>query len=131
MAPQLPYRNGQEIRERTFQFAVRTVRFCKGVYEAGGFGRLLVAQLVDSSTSMASMLEEASAAESRRDFISKCSIGLKESRESHVRLKVMEAAGIGPATEARELSGEADQLVRIITTIVRNTRKNTPSRIRN
>ena len=35
---------------------------------------MLVPQLVNASTSFAAMLEEARAAESRRDFISKCSI---------------------------------------------------------
>jgi four helix bundle protein len=44
---------------------------------------------------MASMLEEARAAESRRDFISKCSIGLKECREAWTRLRIVAACRIG------------------------------------
>jgi four helix bundle protein len=85
---------------------------------------MLVPQLVNSSTSFAAMLEEARAAESKRDFISKCSISLKECRESHVRLRVMEVSGIGPPDEARILGSEANELIAIVTTIARNTRRN-------
>jgi four helix bundle protein len=70
------------------------------------------------------MLEESRAAESRRDFISKCSIGLKEGREAWTRLRVCEACQLGPRDEARELTREARQLVAIVGAIVRNTRRN-------
>src|SRR5438874_12506373 len=84
---------------------------------------MMVPQLVNCSTSPAGMLEEARAAESRRDFISKCSIGLKELRESWTRLRVMEACRIGPSDTARDLVREANELVSIVTAIVRNTRR--------
>lgn len=70
------------------------------------------------------MLEEARAAESRRDFISKCCIGLKEGREAHVRLRVCEECGIGPTHEARALREESNEIVSIVGAIVRNTRRN-------
>ena len=68
------YEQGQDIRDRTFEFACNVVAFCETLYARGGVGRFMVLQLLDCSTSVASMLEEARAAESRRDFISKCSI---------------------------------------------------------
>jgi four helix bundle protein len=68
------------------------------------------------------MLEEAKAAESRRDFVSKCSIGLKEVREAHGRLRYHEACGIGPGDEATALRVEANELVSIMTRIIGNTR---------
>src|SRR5712672_481143 len=52
------------------------------LYENGGVSRLLVAQLIACSSATATMLEEAKAAESDADFISKCCISLKECRES-------------------------------------------------
>ena len=70
------------------------------------------------------MLEEARAAESTRDFISKCSISLKECREAHVRLKIIEKCDIGPRDEARALRAEAGELVAIISAIVQNTKRN-------
>jgi four helix bundle protein len=72
------------------------------------------------------MLEEARAAESRRDFISKCCIGLKELPESWTRLRVMETCRIGPSDMARDLVREANELVSIVTAVVRNTRAKEP-----
>jgi len=74
-------RTGQDIRDRAFRFACRIVKFCEALYQAGGIARLMAPQLLDSGTALFPMLEEARAAESKRDFISKCSIGLKEIRD--------------------------------------------------
>jgi len=59
-----------------------------------------------------------------RDTISKCSIGLKEIREAHGRLRLHEACNVGPVDEATKLRIEANELVSIVTTIVGNTRAN-------
>jgi four helix bundle protein len=115
---------GQDIRDRTFRFACRVVQFCQPIIEARGVGRLLVPQIVSCSTSVPSMLEEARAAESRRDFISKCCIALKECREAWTRLRIAAACHVGDPKEAGNLVLEADELVSIITTIVRNARGN-------
>lgn len=118
------FAHGQDIRDRTFAFACRVVKFCEQVYAAGGVARMMAPQLLNCGTSVAAMLEEARAAESDRDFISKCCIGLKEAREAHVRLRLHEACRVGPTVEAASLREEADALVSIIGTIVRNKRAN-------
>jgi four helix bundle protein len=73
------------------------------------------------------MLEEAKAAESDRDFISKCCIGLKEARESWIRLRILAACGIGPQEEIGVLIQEAGELISILTVIVRHKRQSSPS----
>jgi four helix bundle protein len=118
------YEDGQDIRDRAFEFACRVVEFCKRLYDAGGVARLMTAQLLSASTAIASMLEEARAAESKRDFISKCCIALKEARESHVRLRVCRRCSLGPSDEGHKLVEEAHQIVSIVTAVVRNTRRN-------
>ena len=118
------YENGQDIRDRAFAFACRVVKFCQKLYDGGGVGRMMVPQLLNCSTSLPAMLEEARAAESRRDFISKCSIGLKEGRESWTRLRVCKACELGPTDEIRGLIQEAGELVSIVGAIVRNARRN-------
>jgi four helix bundle protein len=118
------YENGQDIRNRAFAFACRVVNFCKKLYDNGGVGRMIVPQLINCSTSLPAMLEEARAAESRGDFISKCSIGLKGGRESWTRLRMCEACQLGPIAEAHDLAREAGELVSIVGAIVRNTRRN-------
>src|SRR5690349_3388084 len=96
------FRHGHNIRERSFQFACRVVTFCERLVQAGGVARLMAPQLLNCSTSVYGMLEEARAAE-RRDFVSKCSIGLKEIREAHGRLRIHVACRIGPPDEAAAL----------------------------
>jgi four helix bundle protein len=124
------YEDGQDIRDRTFAFACRVVKFCQAVFEAGGVGRIMAPQLVHCSTSTAAMLEEARAAESDADFVSKCSVSLKECRESWIRVRVFHVCRIGPPQEARWLVQEANELVAIITTIIKNKRRNMRTRSR-
>src|SRR3954469_19587383 len=90
------FEGGQDIRNRSFDYACRVVDFCQGLPESGGGGRLMVPQLLNGSLSFPRMLEEARAAESGADFISKCCIGLKDARESWTRMRVCQRCGIGP-----------------------------------
>jgi four helix bundle protein len=73
-------------------------------------------QLVRAGTSIGANLEEADAAQSKPDFISKCTISLKEARESHYWLRILKATG---KAEADRLLSEANELIAILTTIVR------------
>src|SRR5207245_324963 len=101
-----------------FTFACRVVKFSQKLYDQGGIGRVMVPQLVNCSTAVPAMLEEARAAESRRDFVSKCCIALKECRESHVRLRVIEACRLGPTDEGRDLLAEDNAPVAIIRAVL-------------
>jgi four helix bundle protein len=122
------FEDGQDIRDRSFEFACAVVAFCQNLSEAGGVGRLMVPQLLACSLSFATMLEEARAAESTADFVSKCSIGLKECRESWTRLRVCARCRIGPRQNVTQLVEEADQLIAIVTAIIRNTKRNSAKR---
>ena len=115
---------GHDIRVRTFEFACQVVEFCKKLYVQGGAARQVAPQLINCATAVAAILEEARGAESRRDFISKCSIGLKETRESHVRLRVCHRTSLGPPDEAAALADEARQIASILGAIIRNSRRN-------
>ncbi len=118
------YENGQDVRDRALALACETVRLCRQLYDSGGIGRILAPQLINCSTSVPAMLEEARGAESRRDFVSKCSIALKECRECHVRLIVLEKCAIGDPKQVRRLRQEAQEVASILGAIVRNTRRN-------
>src|SRR6185369_5252963 len=117
------FEGGQDIRDRSFEYACRVVDFCRQLSEGGGVGRLMVPQLLNCSLSFATMLEEARGAESDADFISKCCIGLKECRESWTRLRVCERHRKGPPAEARRLVQEGNELISIVAAIISNKRK--------
>ena len=125
-----PFENGQDIRDRTFRFACRVVELCKALQDVGPIARAQVPQLLAAATSVAANLEEARAAESTPDFISKCCIALKECREAHVRLKIVDSGHVGPRDEIQALRTEAGELVAIISAIVRNTKQNAEAKKR-
>jgi four helix bundle protein len=91
---------GQDIRDRAFGFACQIVEYCDDLMKRGGAGRVLAPQLLRCGTSIGANLEEARGGESRRDFISKCSIALKEARESLFRLRVADRLSARQAGES-------------------------------
>ncbi len=116
------HESGQDIRDRSFAFACSVVTLSQKLYDDRGVSRLLVAQLIACSAATATMLEEAKAAESDADFISKCCISLKECRESWTRLRICEKCRLGEPREVMDLVRESNELVSILTAIIRNKR---------
>lgn len=54
---------------------------------------------------------------------------LKECRESGTRLRVCRTCQIGPQQEARALVQEGNELIAIVTTIIKNKRKNVAAKL--
>ena len=115
-------KNAPAIRGRSFDFAVNVVRFCQKLDAKPGVGRILSRQLLRSGTSVGANVEEAQAAQSTADFVSKCSISLKEARESNYWLRLLEASGQYTSDDLKLLAREADELSRIIGTIIVRTK---------
>lgn len=67
-------------------------------------------------------VEEAVATQSKPDFVSKRNIALKEARETHYWFRLFVAAEILPESKLSDLIQESNELVAILTTLVRNTR---------
>lgn len=61
----------RDILDRTFNFAVRIVELSGKLDERPGVGRVMMSQILRAGTSVPSNVEEAQAAQSRADFISK------------------------------------------------------------
>jgi four helix bundle protein len=109
-------RKGDDLRERAFRFACDVVALSDATSRHRNGARDLMRQLVRAGTSIGANLEEADAAQSKPDFVSKCTISLKEAREAHYWLRILKATG---KAEADRLLGEANELIAILTTIVR------------
>ena len=69
-------------------------------------------------------LEEANAGQTKRDFIAKCSISLKEARETCFWLRVLLATDLVPTERLRPLLTESHEIVSILTAIVKNAKDN-------
>ncbi len=115
--------NGElDIPRRTFEFATRIVRLCQTLDQKPGVSRTLANQLLRAGTSVGANVEEAQAGQSKPDFVSKMSIAAKEARETHYWLRLLTAAELLPRAKLAELTDEANQLVAILTTIVKRSR---------
>jgi four helix bundle protein len=79
----------------------------------------LANQLLRSGTSIGANLAESKGGHSRADYLSKVSIALKEARETHYWLRLLIATDIIPENQLTPLLDEANQLVAILTTIVK------------
>jgi len=114
---------GAELRERAFEFAVQVLELHCFVYGQRPALRSTSAQASSAAGSIGANLEEADAAQSRADFISKCNIALKEARESRYWLRVL--ARFIESEVLPRLIAESTELIAILTTIVRKSRDRT------
>ena len=107
----------------SFNFAVRIVRLCQFLEKQDRVSRTLANQLLRSGTSVGANVEEAQAGQSKADFIAKMSISRKEARETLYWLKLLKATNIVEENMINEIMNESDELVRILTSIVKTAQK--------
>ena len=106
-------RKGADIEERLLEFAVRVGKAVDALPDSR-LGRHIAGQLVRSGTSPAPNYAEACAAESKKDFIHKLAIALKELRESSVWIRMIVKSKLIPEQRLEQLRDECDQLCKII-----------------
>ncbi len=112
-----------KITDRSFSFAVRIVKLCQFLENQGRVSRTLANQLLRSGTSIGANVEEAQAGQSKADFIAKMSISRKEARETLYWLRLLKAADLVSESKLSEIIHEADELVRILTAIVKKSQE--------
>jgi four helix bundle protein len=102
-----------ELEERLISFAVLCIEISKDLQENKA-GIHLAGQIIRSSSSSALNYGEAQSGESRKDFIHKMKIVLKELRESHVCLRIISRAILTDQQEKVENAiSEANELISI------------------
>lgn len=104
---------GADLEERLLDFAVRVGKAIDALPETR-LGRHIAGQLVRFGTSPAPNYAEACAAESKKDFIHKLSIVLKELRESSIWIRLIVRSTLLPEQRLELLRDECDQLCKII-----------------
>ena len=109
----------QSIQDRSYEFACRVIRLVDHIARKSLVLRTVARQVLRSATSVGANLEEASAAQSKPDFISKCSIAAKEARETRYWLRLLVAAKGVSQERLAPLIEESNQLVAILTTIIK------------
>jgi len=107
------------IQEKTYSFALRVIALYRAMVSHNEF--VLSKQVLKSGTSIGANVEEAQAGQSRADFLSKMSIASKEARETRYWLRLIRDSKILDTKDVSPMVAEADELVRIISSIVKTT----------
>jgi four helix bundle protein len=113
-----------DLEERLINFAVAVI-FIAQTMNRNYAGNHLSEQITRSSYSSALNYGEAKSAESRRDFIHKIKIVLKELRETHINLKIIYRTNLNPNKEKiEEIIKENNELISIFVTSIQTARNN-------
>ncbi len=110
-----------DIRERTFKFAVRVAKLVTFL-PRNMAGMAIGNQIVRSGTSVGANIEEAQNASSKKDFIRGMTIALKEARETEYWLRLIVEAELIPQNRLKSLLEENNELIKILTTIVKKAK---------
>ena len=115
----------EDIQQRSFDFACWVIRLYKYMINQDRANEILCRQLLRSATSIGANLQEADAAQSRADFVSKCNIALKEARESNYWLRLFSSTEMVSEVKVVDLLKESHELIAILTAIVKKSKVNT------
>ena len=83
-------------------------------------------QILRSGTSIGANIREGLFAQSRKDFISKMNIALKEAGETDYWIEILYSADYLTEMEYKSLKNDNDELIRMLSSIVKTTKDNTP-----
>lgn len=113
-----------DLEQRLVKFSVQIIKAIEHLPNDRACNHLS-GQLVRSGTAPALLYGEAQGAESRKDFIHKMKVGLKELRETGICLKIIEEAGFVNMPEAfGKLLSENTELISIFRKSISTAEKN-------
>lgn len=111
------------MEERLIKFSIEVLDLANRI-KTNDYGRSLINQVAKSGTSSALNFGEAQSAESKKDFIHKYSIVLKELRETYNSLKIIEGSKIFKNKNGIDLTIlECQELVAIFQSSVLTAKK--------
>jgi four helix bundle protein len=106
------------IREKSFGFALMVVELCRRLQSDREY--VISKQLLKSGTSIGANVEESVSAESRKDFRHKLNLALKEARESHYWLRLIDASDAFESIDVSNELAAAEEIVRLLASITRS-----------
>ena len=117
---------GSILYEKSRRFASRIVRLHSYLQKEKG-EHVISAQIVRSGTSIGANIAEAMYAASRRDFINKLTIALKECSETIYWLDILEDNGYFDADKANGITGDCRELIKMLVATVKKLKEDSPT----
>jgi len=103
------------IKDKSYQFALRITSLYRQMQGKNEY--VLSKQLLRAGTSIGANVEEASAAQSRKDFAA------KEVRETHYWLRLIRDSQLCMNIDVDPLIEDCEELIRMLTAIVKTAQK--------
>jgi len=109
------------LKTKSFDFAVRIIKLYNFLKKNHSEYELSL-QLVKCGTAIGALIREAEHAESRKDFIHKLTIGLKEANESIYWLELLYATGYINKKMFDSMSKDATELLKMLISSVKTSK---------
>ena len=113
------------VGEKSLAFAKRIAKLYRFLIDKKK-ETILSKQILRSGTSIGANIREGLYAQSRKDFISKMNIALKEAGETDYWLEVLLSAEYLTEIEYKSMKKDNDELIKILTSIIKTTKATTP-----
>lgn len=110
-------------KEKSFAFAIRIVGLYKFLSEEKR-EYVLSKQVLRSGTAIGALVREAEQAESKKDFIHKMSIALKEANETEYWLELLYKTDYLKEAEFISIHNDVVELLKLLTSIIKASKSN-------
>jgi four helix bundle protein len=110
------------LKTKSFDFAVRTIKLYQYLKKKHGEYEI-AQQVIRSGTSIGALIREAEFAESRKDFIHKLYIGLKEANEINYWLELLYATEYINKRMFDSMKKDAEEIVKMLVSSVKTTKR--------
>ncbi|UOY05681.1 four helix bundle protein [Muricauda sp. SCSIO 64092] len=111
------------IQQRTFALALRVIQLVEYL-EKEEREYVLSKQLMRSGTAVGALFREAEHVESKKDFIPKMSISLKEANETKYSLDLLAESGLVTKEGLTQLQEDGIEVIKILVSIVKSSKNN-------
>jgi four helix bundle protein len=117
--------NNISIQDRSYNFANRVIKahIELGKKHFDNTGRILSRQFLRCGTSIGANCAEAEFAQSRKDYLSKLSIALKEAGETRYWIRLMIENNLASEVRFKPMVEELDQIIRILIAITKKLKE--------
>ncbi len=109
------------IVQKSYAFALQVIQLYKSLIDRKEF--VLSKQILRSGTSIGANIHEAVASESKKDFVHKLGIAVKEARETSYWLNLLKDSDYITNDEFNNLNNSCDEIVRILNSIILTTKE--------
>ncbi len=107
------------IQDKSFQFSLSIIVLYQELLKEREY--IISKQILRSATSIGANVEEAIAGQSKKDFLSKLSVSLKEARETAYWLRLLAESDL-TKIDVSDYQKEVLEIINILSSIVKTTR---------